>query len=51
VGISAPLQLLLEPPRAGTKPNKAREDAVQQLVRQLTRVLDALPEALPAAGQ
>jgi PAS domain S-box-containing protein len=48
VGISAPLQLLLEPPRPGTKPDKAREDAVQQLVRQLTRVLDALPEALPA---
>jgi PAS domain S-box-containing protein len=48
VGIAAPLQLLLEPPRPGTKPNKVREDAVEQLVRQLTRVLDALPEALPA---
>jgi PAS domain S-box-containing protein len=46
-GIAAPLQLLLEPPRPGTQPDKAREDAVQQLVSQLTRVLDALPEALP----
>ena len=50
-GIAAPLQLLLEPPRPGTKPDKAREDAVQQLVRQLTRVLDALPEALPSAPE
>jgi PAS domain S-box-containing protein len=46
-GIAAPLQLLLEPPRGEAKPNKAREDAVQQLVRQLTHVLDALPAELP----
>ncbi|MFD1872153.1 response regulator [Hymenobacter bucti] len=42
-GIAAPLQLLMEPPRPGTKTHKAREGAVQQLVSQLTRVLEALP--------
>ena len=49
VGIAAPLQLLMEPPRPEPNANKPREGAVQQLVSQLTRVLEALPEALPHA--
>jgi HPt (histidine-containing phosphotransfer) domain-containing protein len=46
-GIATPLQLLMEQARAGTKANKNRLAAVQQLVRQVDKVLEVLPEALP----
>jgi signal transduction histidine kinase/DNA-binding response OmpR family regulator len=49
-GIATPLLLLMEQARAGSKANKNRMAAVEQLVRQIERVLQVLPEALPTAS-